>query len=252
MRRLATALLCLATLVGCARPGETPVQDGPPADTDWSTYQADVTAVTVSKDPRSLVLTVALPGDADGCSRNPRVEYFVEENNLIYANVVQDSRLSAVVGACPTHTPGEVTLTAPGPIAGRTVVLNQKPWKLDGAEYDRCDPTFGCGPMPKDHCDHKWVDVVVRGMDVSRHSVGSVEGCDGTWLVMTVPFDPVPCGVEARPGCDASVNVRRYFLRWAGPGGWETIASSTEAGCGRVHTTATAFPRKLCADLPRP
>ena len=252
MRRFATALLCLAALVSCAKPGDAPVQAAPVADTGWSTYQADVTAVRVSADSRSLVLTVALLGDAEGCSRDPRITYFTEENNRIYANVVQDSRLSGVPGACPTHTPAEVTLTAPGPIADRIVVLNQEPWKPHGAEYSRCDATFGCDPMPADHCDSAWVSVAVRGMDVSRHSTGSVEDCDGSWLVMTVPFDPVPCGVEARPGCDASVNVRRYFLRWAGASGWATIATSAEAGCGRVHTTEPAFPGKLCAHLPRP
>ncbi|GAB3373198.1 hypothetical protein GCM10027452_31700 [Micromonospora halotolerans] len=253
MRRFATALLCLAVLVGCARPGQLPASDGGPApDTGWTTYQADVTAVRVGADPRSLTLTVALLADADGCSRNPRITYLTEENNRVYANVVQDSRLSGVVGGCPTHTPGEVTLTTPGPIADRIVVLNQEPWKRDGAEYRRCDATFGCDPMPTDHCDPAWISVAVRGMDVSRHSVGSPERCDGTWLVMTVPFDPVPCGAEARPGCDASVTVRRYFLRWAGERGWATIATSTEAGCGRVRTAEPAFPRKLCADLPTP
>lgn len=258
MRRLALALLCLAALLSCAAPGHVPTPgDGPPSGdstegTTWGTFQADVTAVRLSDDPRSLVLTVALLADADGCSRNPRVTYFVEENNRIYANVVQDSRLSGVVGACPTHTPDEVRLTAPGPIAGRLVVLNQEPWKRDGAEYHRCDPTFGCDPMPTDHCDPAWISVTVRGLDVSRHSVGSPEGCDGTWLVMTVPFDPMPCGAEARPGCEPTVNVRRYFLRWAGHRGWATIAGSTEAGCGRVHAVEPAFPRKLCADLPRP
>ncbi|MCW3840647.1 hypothetical protein ONA70_11110 [Micromonospora yasonensis] len=249
MRRLATALLCLAALVGCAMPGAAPSST---EDTSWGTVQADVTAVRVSDDPRLLVLTLALLGDADGCSRNPRIGYFVEENNRIYANVVQDSRLTGVVGACPTHTPGEVTLTAPGPIGSRLVVLNQEPWKRDGESYRRCDPTFGCDPMPADHCARAWIDVAVRGMDVSRHSVGSPESCDGTWLVMTVPFDPVPCGAEARPGCTPSVNVRRYFLRWSGPQGWATIAGSTEAGCGSVLTVEPAFPRKLCADLPRP
>ncbi|MFC0032512.1 hypothetical protein ACFFMM_23605 [Micromonospora chaiyaphumensis] len=258
MRRLATALLCLAALVSCARPGATPTSGDAPtpagtaAENRWATYQADVTAVRPSDDPRSLLLTVALLADADRCSRNPRVTYLVEENNRIYANVVQDSRLSAVVGACPTHTPGAVTLTVPGPIAGRVVVLNQEPWKPEGDEYRRCDATFGCDPMPTDHCDPAWISVAVRGMDVSRHSVGSPEGCDGRWLVMTVPFDPVPCGAEARPGCAASVTVRRYFLRWAGERGWATIAGSTEAGCGRVHSAEPAFPSKLCADLPRP
>ncbi|MFE9959058.1 hypothetical protein [Micromonospora sp. NPDC005299] len=252
MRRLAAALLCLAALVSCAEPGDVPSSAGSATGTSWATYQADVTAVRVSADPRSLSLTVALLGDADGCSRHPRITYFTEENNRIYANVVQDSRLSGTVGACSTHTPGEVTLTAPGPIAGRIVVLNQEPWKRDGAEYRRCDAAFGCDPMPTDHCDPAWISVAVRGMDVSRHSTGSTEGCDGRWLVMTVPFDPVPCGAEARPGCDASVNVRRHFLRWAGQRGWAPIASSTEAGCGRVLTTEPAFPRKLCADLPKP
>ncbi|MFD2765929.1 hypothetical protein [Micromonospora eburnea] len=252
MRRIATALLCLGVLVGCAQPGAEPSAAGSAADADWVTYQADVTAVRVSDDPRSLVLTVALLGDADGCSRDPRIEYFVEENNHIFANVVQDSRLSAVVGACPTHTPGEVRLTAPGPIDGRIVVLNQHPWKPDGDEYHPCDATFGCDPMPADHCDRAWIDVAVGGLDVSRHSVGSVEGCDGTWLVMTVPFDPVPCGAEARSGCDPSTNVRRYFLRWSDQPGWRMITSSTQAGCGSVHTVEPAFPGKLCADLPRP
>lgn len=278
MRRLATALLCLAALVSCARPGTAPapagsaggpgdrpsptLPTGGPGDasspagsaegTQWGTFQADVTAVRIGDDPRSLVLTLALPGDADGCSRNPRIGYLAEENNRIFANVVQDSRLSEVAGACPTHTPGEVTLTVSKPVGERIVVLNQESWKRDGEHYQRCDATFGCDPMPADHCARAWIDVAVRGMDVSRHSVGSPEACDGTWLVMTVPFDPVPCGAEPRPGCNPSVNVRRYFLRWAGQRGWATIASSTEAGCGKVHTMEPAFPGKLCAGLPRP
>ncbi|MEU5724887.1 hypothetical protein ABZ783_24090 [Micromonospora sp. NPDC047738] len=244
--------MCLAALVSCAKPGTAPAAPGSAEDTRWATYQADVTAVRVSDDPRSLVLILALLGDADGCSRDPRITYFVEENNRIFANVVQDSRLSGVVGACPTRTPGEVNLTAPGPIDGRIVVLNQEPWKRDGENYHRCDDTFGCDPMPADHCARAWIDVAVRGMDVSRHSVGSPEGCDGTWLVMTVPFDPVPCGAEARPGCNPAVNVRRYFLRWAGQQGWATITSSTEAGCGTVLAVEPAFPRQFCADLARP
>ncbi|MFI7430633.1 hypothetical protein ACIBPB_26915 [Micromonospora sp. NPDC049836] len=270
MRRLATVLLCLAALVSCARPGAVPAPADGPASADgpesadpptpgdvtegatWSTYQADVTAVRLSDDPRSLLLTVALLAGADGCSRNPRITYLTEENNRVYANVVQDSRLSGVVGACPTQTPGEVRLTTPEPIAGRLVVLNQEPWKRDGAGYHRCDATFGCDPMPTDHCDPAWISVAVRGMDVSRHSVGSPEGCDGRWLVMTVPFDPVPCGAEAREGCDPSVTVRRYFLRWAGERGWATISSTTTAGCGPVHAVEPAFPKKLCADLRRP
>jgi hypothetical protein len=252
MRRNVLALLCLAVLAGCAQPGDVPSSARSTAGTHWVTYQADVTAVRVSDDPRSLVLTVALLAGAEGCSRDPRITYLTEENNRIFANVVQDSRLSEVVGACPTHAAGEVTLTVPGPIDGRIVVLNQEPWKGDGDQYRRCDPTFGCDPMPADHCDPAWINVTVRGMDVSRHSTGSVEGCDGNWLVMTVPFDPVPCGAAGRPGCNPSVNVRRYFLRWVDPRGWATVAGSTEAGCGTVRSVEPGFPIKLCANLPRP
>jgi hypothetical protein len=253
MRRIVIALLCLASLGGCAAPGQRPSPAGAAASTGWVTYQADVTAVRVGGDPRSLVLSVALLAGDEGCSRDPRITYLTEENNRIYANVVQDSLLSQVVGACPTHTMAEVTLIVRGrPVDSRIVVLNQEPWKRDGDRYRRCDATFGCDPMPANHCDRAWIDVVVRGMDVSRHSTGAMEGCDGRWLVMTVPFDPQPCGAEARPGCSPSVNVRRYFLRWSGQPGWAIVASSTTAGCGTVRTVQPAFPRNLCAGLPRP
>src|SRR2546423_781484 len=164
MRRVLIALLCLPALVACAasRPGPA-ASSGPASTTEWATYQADVSAVRISTDPRSLLLTVAVLAGADGCSRNPRITYLTEENNHIYANVVQDSRLSQVVGACPGSTPGAVTLTAPGPINGRIVVLNQEPWKPDGDAYHRCDATFGCDPMPADHCDSAWIQVVVKG-----------------------------------------------------------------------------------------
>ncbi|MFI2651994.1 hypothetical protein [Micromonospora fulviviridis] len=87
----------LAALLNCAAPGRVPAPgDGPapsggprsgdPAEgATWGTYQVDVTAVRLGDDPRSLVLTVALLADADGCSRNPRITYFVEEQLLVVA-----------------------------------------------------------------------------------------------------------------------------------------------------------------------
>src|SRR5437763_12791226 len=105
MRRVVIGLLCLVAAVACARPGAAPAggsgtgttgvaPSGSDPSTEWATYQADVTAVRIGTDPRSLLLTVALLAGAEGCSRNPRITYFTEENNRIYANVVQDSRLS--------------------------------------------------------------------------------------------------------------------------------------------------------------
>jgi hypothetical protein len=252
MRRAARAVstvLAAVVLAGCAgQPGTgTPVDEG-----EWTTYQADVTGVRASDDPRSLLLDVAVLAGADGCSRDPRIGYYTEENNLIYANVVQDSRRAGVVGGCPTHAAAVVKLTSPEPINGRRVVLNEEPWKPVGGSYQRCDKTFGCDPRPADHCDPAWVHAAVAGLDVSRHSTGHVEGCDGSWLVMTVPDDPVPCGAEARPGCVTTANVRRYFMRWAEGSGWSTIVTSTQAGCGTVAKTEPRFPRELCARLPRP
>src|SRR5215218_8484438 len=110
MRRIVFALSLLLLLGGCARPpllaadasgDASPSPTGPgvvspsPADPGdggrWVTYQADVTAVSLGDDPRSLRLTVSLLAGDDGCSRDPRVTYLTEENNLVYANVVQDS-----------------------------------------------------------------------------------------------------------------------------------------------------------------
>jgi hypothetical protein len=268
MRRIVFALSLLLLLGGCARPpllaaddsgAASPSPTGPgavsPSPSDpgdggrWVTYQADVTAVSLGGDPRSLQLTVSLLAGGDGCSRDPRVTYLTEENNLVYANVVQDSNDAA---QCPARTPGDVTLTAAGPINGRTVVLNGEPWKRDGDGYHRCDPTFGCDPMPADHCDPAWIQVAVAAMDVSRHSTATVEGCDGSWLVMTVPFDPVPCGAEPRPGCVPVVSARRYFLTWVDTTGWRTIAGSVDAGCGTVLAVEPDFPSVLCRDLPIP
>ncbi|MFF5288001.1 hypothetical protein [Paractinoplanes globisporus] len=244
MRRTIGILLTAALLAGCAGPASPQATDSP-----WTTVQADVTGVRPGDNPRELLLDVTVLAGADGCSRNPRIGYNTEENNLIYANVVQDSRLTTTVGACTAHGSAVVPLTSPTPIAGRRVVLNQEIWKPAGASsYERCDKTFGCDPMPADHCDQRWIDVTVGGMDVSRHSHGDVEACDGRWLVMTVPDDPVPCGAGGRDGCTPSVNTRRYFLRWVEPGGWDTVATSKERGCGAVAD----IPRKLCATLPAP
>ncbi|MEH1129060.1 hypothetical protein [Micromonospora sp. CPCC 206061] len=251
MYRIAPAAWAVvaAVLAGCAGQAgaDTPVDGG-----DWPTYQADVTGVRSGDDPRSLLLDVAVLAGADGCSRDPRIGYLTEENNLIYASVVQDSRLAATVGGCPTHATAVVKLTSPEPINGRRVVLNEEIWKPAGASYERCDKTFGCDPMPANHCDPAWIHVAVDGLDVSRHSTGHVEGCDGSWLVMTVPDDPAPCGVEARSGCVPAVSVRRYFMRWVERNGWSTIATSTRSGCGTIATAEPQFPRELCARLPGP
>ncbi|MEU8168308.1 hypothetical protein AB0B97_17615 [Micromonospora sp. NPDC049004] len=251
MRRL-TTVLCLLTAVlpgvaACATPQTRPGAAAPSASAAWSTYQAEVSGVTPGPGARAVTVQVEALAGGDGCSRNVRVDNQTEENGVIFADIVQDSAGSAIVGACPTFEPAEVTLTSTEPIGDRALSLNQKTWALKNGAYSRCDENLGCNP-PKDRCDPTWTRAAVRGMDVSRHSQGHVEACDGKWLVMTVPDDPASCGVEPRPGCEVNTAVRRYFLRNE-PAGWSIIARTTSGGCDAVRKAAITFPRELCANL---
>lgn len=245
MHRLLAMFLSLPAMTAVT----APVNDPEP---DWSSYQADVVAVRITTDQRSLLLTLAKPNTPGECFRNPQIGYYEEANNHIYANVTHEARYLATSAGCPTSTPDSVTLTSADPIDGRIVVLNQQSWMPDGDRYRRCDDRFGCTPPPADHCDQAWIRAAVSGLDVSRHSTGDVERCDQQWLVMTVPDDPVPCGAAPRDGCIPVITVRRYFLAWREPYGWSDITSSRQAGCQDVLTVEPAFPTGFCVDLPQP
>jgi hypothetical protein len=243
--------LCLLTAVvlgvaSCADPG-TRRGVSPSASATWVTDQAEVSGVTPGPGAAAVTIHVKVLAGRDGCSRNVRVTNQDEENGVVYANLVQDLAESGIVGACPTYEPAEVILTSKEPIGNRPLSLNQQAWALKNGDYTRCDENLGCNP-PTDRCDPTWTRAAVRGMDVSRHSQGSVEACDGNWLIMTVPDDPTACGAEARPGCEVNTAVRRYFLQNK-PAGWSIIVQTTLGGCDAVLKAAPTFPRKLCADL---
>jgi hypothetical protein len=244
------ARLCLLAaavlgLVACAGPGARPETSA--SASDWGTFQADVTGVTPGPGAQTVTLHVNALAGRDGCSRNVRIGYRAEENGVIYANIVQDSAAAEQRGGCPTFAPTEVRLSSTKPIGDRPLSLNQQLWGLRNGTYARCDENLGCHP-PADRCDPTWTRAAVRGMDVSRHSQGTVEACDGNWLIMTVPDDPVACGAEARAGCEVNTAVRRYFLRNA-PAGWSVVAQTTSGGCDVVRKAVPAFPRKLCTGL---
>ncbi|MGV9215926.1 hypothetical protein ACTFTM_29085 [Micromonospora sp. RB23] len=241
MRRLAILLTLLTAVV----PATTACASKPRPV--WGSYEAEVSGVTPGPGAQTVTVHVKALAGRDDCSRNVRVGYHTEENGVVFATVVQDSAGSATVGACPTFTPAEVTLTSAEPIGDRPLSLNQKTWALKDGVYSPCDETLGCRP-PEDRCDPIWTRAAVQGMDVSRHSPGHVEACDGKWLVMTVADDPAACGVEPRPGCEVNTSVRRYFLRNE-PAGWSTVARTTSGGCNAIRKAAPAFPRKLCANL---
>jgi hypothetical protein len=250
MRRY-TALCCLTTaalvLAACAGPGARP-EGTPSATSAWLVgTQAQVTRVTPGPGAKTVTVHVKALAGPEGCSRNVRIGYREEENGVIFANVVQDSAPSGTVGGCPTGEPAQVELTSRTPIGNRPLTLNQETWTLRNGTYGRCDENLGCNP-PKDRCDPTWTRAAVRGMDVSRHSQGTVEACDEHWLIMTVPDDPAACGAEVRPGCQVDTAVRRYFLR-SEPAGWVIIARGSSGGCDAVLKAAPEFPRDLCAGL---
>ena len=253
MRRLAI-LFCLLTaaLLGasaCAPPGTTPAEApsaGPASAPMWTTYAAEVSEVEAGPGVKAVTVHVEAPTGPD-CFRNVRIGRDEEENGVIFANIVEDLAPSAAVGTCPAGQPDEVKLTSQQPIGTRPLSLNQKAWALTNGIYTRCDDNKGCNP-PKDRCDPTWTRAAVRALDVSSHSQGTVESCDGSWLVMTVPDDPNLCGADARDGCDATTTTRRYFMRNE-PSGWATITRTTSGGCDAVLKAAPTFPRKLCADL---
>jgi hypothetical protein len=249
MRRI-VAVVCLLTatvlgLAACADPATRPAGTASTSAT-WKTFVAEVSGVTPGPGDNAVTVHVESPTGPD-CWRNVRVGRTTEENGVIFASIEEDLAPLAAIGTCPTASPAEVELTSKEPIGNRVISLDQKSWTLKNGAYSRCDENKGCNP-PKDHCDPTWIRAAVRGLDVSSHSQGTVESCDGNWLVMTVPDDPAVCGVSSRTGCEGNSSVRRYFLRNE-PDGWATVVRTSEGGCDAVLKAAPAFPRKRCSDL---
>lgn len=196
-----------------------------------------VAGVAPGPGERAVTVTATLGSGAEGCGQDPRVDQVTVEDDAVFANVVAD----AITGiSCPGSDDVDVTLTAPVAIGDRAVVLNQKAYALRADAYQPCPEELGCRP-PADPCDAQWTRYAVRNLDVSRHSTGTVEYCDGSWLAMTVPDDPAACGVEARPNCASETTVRRYVMTFTGGEGWHTV----EGGCA-------AAPRQVCEGLTDP
>jgi hypothetical protein len=220
------------------------------APTHWSTSQADVTAVRRGPGGRTAIVELQVPSGDPDCARDPRATNLVEENNLVYASFVVDSRQDDRAGRCLARATATAELTAPGPLGDRTLVLNQQAWAPQGDTYRRCDDQLGCRP-PADHCDRAWVDQAISGMDVPRHAYQGVKGCDGDWLVLEIdtgagacgPVDPGP-----RPSCTAESRRSRHFMTFTD--GWTTVSGARDAGCAGIHAVEPDFPTALCKDLP--
>ncbi|GIE76446.1 hypothetical protein Aph02nite_23960 [Actinoplanes philippinensis] len=248
MRQIAVGLcLVVAALGGCAEPGARPEAEMSAAP-EWHTFAADVSGLTPGPGATEVTAHVQLPAGKDVCARNVRLTNVTEENGTIFADIVGDS--AAQHGDCPEYETVDVKLTSKTAIGDRNINFSQKVWTLRDGVYVQCDNELGCKP-PADHCDDTWTRAVVRGLDVSRHSPGTVESCDEDWLVMTVPDDPTACGAQPRAGCTVDTAVWRYFLSPADTG-WRLVTRTRDGGCADVVKAAPAFPEKLCRELPAP
>ncbi|MEV6848558.1 hypothetical protein [Actinoplanes sp. NPDC051411] len=244
MNRLPSVLCALTVAVlgmaGCAGSSPKPASDAPPVPV---TAPVQVKGVSAGPGAESVTVSVTAQTGASGCSADARIDGREETGKVVYATVVQDTTGTG----CPSFAPAKVVLTAEKPLGNRLLSINQQVWVRRNGAYTLCGSGKKC-EVPPGHCDPDLAQDVVAHMDVSRHSRGNVESCDGTWMVMTVPDDPDACGVGGRPGCQSNARVRRYFLRYEGDG-WATVARTAAGGCDDVLKAAPTFPRSECAGL---
>ncbi len=230
---------------------------GSPPTTDtpaWTTFAAEVVGVRRG-DERTAIVEVELPAGRADCARDLRVE-MVEDQlpdrpTVIYANIVFSSAGTGVAGACPDRAPAEVTLPVSQPLGDRELLFNSTApaWSPDGARYRTCDEILGCQP-PADHCDRAWIDTALYSMDLPVKRTGAVSNvvaCDGTWLVLELNRGAGNCPPD-QP-CASTAETRRLFL-YFGQYGWDTVASTRDAGCAAVHAERPDFPAALCETLP--
>ncbi|GAA1945911.1 hypothetical protein GCM10009754_12200 [Amycolatopsis minnesotensis] len=240
--------MLVVSLAACGRAAE-------PAAATWTTSAAQVTGARPGPAPNTAVLEVVLPAGGEDCAKDLRVEMLTEENGTVHANVVFSSRSSSAVGACPAKVRAETTLSTPGPLGDRPLMLNSMDvWHRLGATYGRCDEHLGCAP-PADHCAEAWIDKTTFDADVPvKHLNGArdVRACDGTWLVLDLNRHVGGCPpADGVPACSATGTANRVVYRWNGTH-WGSVAGVKGAGCDEIKTRLPEFPSVLCDRLPSP
>ncbi|WIV58664.1 hypothetical protein [Amycolatopsis nalaikhensis] len=233
---VAGAVAAVVLTAGGGVPGATAAAPGPTTiGAEWRSFRADVTGIRPGPDDASLFVQVALPGKDPGCVREPRIEQVVESKTDIRADVVYSTRPAA--GGCQDKVPAELRLTASGPVADRTVILNANAdaWHKLGAGWGHCGPQGACAP-PADHCDPAWIGAAVSA--VGAESPGTTRTCTPDWLVLDLlvrQTDP----------------PSRAVFRWT-DAGWASFAKVTTAGCADIRAAEPKFPAALCRTLPAP
>jgi hypothetical protein len=227
--------------------------DGMPA---FGTVAATVVGVRQG-DAHTAIVEVDLPDGHPDCARDLRVEQVQDQlpdrPTTVYANVVYTAgtAVDATADGCPEHRRAEVPLRVTDPLGDRQLLFNSMgpAWSPDGARYRTCDEILGCQP-PADHCDRAWIDNALYYMDLPVNRTGAVSNvvaCDGTWLVLELNRGAGNCPPD-QP-CASTAETRRLFL-YFGQYGWDTVASTRDAGCAAVHIERPDFPAALCESLP--
>jgi hypothetical protein len=246
-----------ASAAGPLPPPANPTMDAP---LTWSTVAAEVVGVR-PVDAQTVSVQVLLPAGRQDCARELRIEHVRDQEpdrpDVIYANVVYDTKGTAVVGGCQKRQLAEVELQVAQPLGERALLFSAMPpaWTPNGTAYRQCDETLGCDPSA-DHCDQTWIDKAVYTLDVPishLHAASDVKACDGTWLVVDVnpAVGQCPPAEGAEPCRVPKDQARRVFMRFESAG-WSWVGGTKEAGCGRIADTRPDFPLALCEPLPSP
>ena len=248
------AVFAVLELGQAARTNRTPEVPGTSTTSlRWVTYGAEVIGVRPGGDDRTAIVQVSLPAGRPDCARDPHMELFNETNDTVNATAVFSSASSSVIGACPSRTTVELSLSTPDPLAGRRLSLGGTyAWVVRGNGYVHCQEFLGCDP-PTDHCAPGWIDKAVFSLDVSVKHIRGVRterGCDGNWLVLDIDRSVGACPpAEGKSTCTVPANVTRVFLEWHSQG-WANFAGTRQAGCVDVKAARPDFPAALCENLP--
>jgi hypothetical protein len=248
------AVFAALELGQAARTNQTPKVPGTSTTSlPWVTYAAEVIGVRPGGDDRTAIVQLSLPAGRPDCARDPHIKLFSETNDAVTATVLFSSASSSVIGACPSRTTVELSLSTPGPLAGRRLSLGGTyPWVLRGNGYVHCQEFLGCDP-PTDHCAPQWIDKAVFGLDVSVKHIRGVRterGCDGNWLVLDIDRSVGACQpVDGKSTCSVPADVTRFFLEWRSEN-WVQFAGTRQAGCADAKATRPDFPTALCENLP--
>ena len=242
------ALLGAAVVAGCVRATPDAVTTESTAARTVQLQPAYVRDARLQADGRTLVVSAALPAGRAWCGDGLTASTQAEDEQGVWVQLIFDSSLSDVQGACPGERVASATVVLPRALGERTLSIDQNDhWVLEDGALRRCDDQ-GCHPVvvPAACTSTSYVQAQAQLTDLPRHSMASEVGCDGTWLVLEVWF---PGGHVCGDGAPCAGKAAGRWIMRASPQGWHVALASRAAGCGQILAALPAFPERLCRSL---